>query len=107
MKEQAKTPVFQEDNGTWSHLTKLVNPLICTIEYGCRTGFSSWEEAEESYQRSLVSYQDQLSKLKKDRDMPFTFSEYLDYWLNDVCAQGSNGSRTLVQKQWIIKLMGR
>ncbi len=36
--------------------------------------------------------------------MPFTFSEYLDYWLNDVCAQGSNGSRTLVQKQWIINL---
>ena len=24
MKEQAKTPVFQEDNGTWAHLTKLV-----------------------------------------------------------------------------------
>ena len=66
MKEQAKTPVFQEDNGTWSHLTKLVNPLICTIEYGCRTGFSSREEAEESYQRSLASYQDQLSKLKKE-----------------------------------------
>lgn len=105
MKEQAKTPVFQEDNGTWAHLTKLVNPLICTIEYGRRTGFSSREEAEESYQRSLVSYHDQLSKLKKERDMPFTFSEYLDYWLNDVCAQGSNGSRTLVQKQWIINLI--
>ena len=105
MKEQAKTPVFQEDNGTWAHLTKLVNPLICTIEYGRRTGFSSREEAEESYQRSLVSYHDQLSKLKKERDMPFTFSEYLDYWLNDVCAQGSNGSRTLVQKQWTINLI--
>lgn len=105
MKEQAKTPVFQEDNGTWSHLTKLVNPFICTIEYGRRTGFSSQEEAEESYQRSLASYQDQLSKLKKDRDMPFTFSEYLDYWLNDVCAHGSNGSRTLVQKQWTINLI--
>ena len=37
----SKTPVFQEDNGTWSHLTKLVNPLIYTIEYGRRTGFSS------------------------------------------------------------------
>ena len=30
MKEQIKTPVFQEDNGTWSHLTKLVNLLIYT-----------------------------------------------------------------------------
>ena len=76
MKEQAKTPVFQEDNGTWSHLTKLENPFICTIEYGRRTGFSSQEEAEESYQRSWT-YQDQLSKLKKRADMPFTFSEYL------------------------------
>ena len=84
---------------------KLVNPLIYTIEYGRRTGFSSREEAEESYQRSLTSYQDQLSKLKKERDMPFTFSEYLDYWLNDVCAHGSNGSRTLVQKQWTINLI--
>ena len=105
MQKQTKTSVFQNSDGTWGHLTKTVNPLIYTIEYGCRTGFSSREEAEESYQRSLVSYQDQLSKLKKDRDMPFTFSEYLDYWLNDVCAQGSNGSRTLVQKQWIIKLI--
>ena len=105
MQKQTKTPVFQNSDGTWGHLTKTVNPLIYTIEYGRRTGFSSREEAEESYQRSLASYQDQLSKLKKERDMPFTFSEYLDYWLNDVCAQGSNGSRTLVQKQWTINLI--
>ena len=89
MQKQTKTPVFQNSDGTWGHLTKTVNPLIYTIEYGRHTGFSSREEAEESYQRSLASYQDQLSKLKKERDMPFTFSEYLDYWLNDVCAQGS------------------
>ena len=38
MKEQAKTPVFQEDNGTWAHLTKLVNPLICTIDLEQREG---------------------------------------------------------------------
>ena len=105
MQKQTKTSVFQNSDGTWGHLTKTVNPLIYTIEYGRRTGFSSREEAEESYQRSLTSYQDQLSKLKKERDMPFTFSEYLDYWLNDVCAQGSNGSRTLVQKQWTINLI--
>lgn len=105
MQKQTKTSVFQNSDGTWGHLTKTVNPLIYTIEYGRRTGFSSREEAEESYQRSLTSYQDQLSKLKKERDMPFTFSEYLDYWLNDVCAHGSNGSRTLVQKQWTINLI--
>ena len=65
MQKQTKTPVFQNSDGTWGHLTKTVNPLIYTIEYGRHTGFSSREEAEESYQRSLTSYQDQLSKLKK------------------------------------------
>ena len=64
MKEQAKTPVFQEDNGTWAHLTKLVNPLICTMD----------------------SYQDLLSMLKKTRNVPFTFSEYLDYWIKEIQA---------------------
>lgn len=60
MQKQTKTPVFQNSDGTWGHLTKTVNPLIYTIEYGRHTGFSSREEAEESYKRSLASYQDQL-----------------------------------------------
>ena len=41
MQKQTKTPVFQNSDGTWGHLTKTVNPLIYTIEYGRRTGFSS------------------------------------------------------------------
>lgn len=47
MQEQTRTPVFQNSDGTWGHLTKTVNPLICTIEYGSSTGFSSKEEAEK------------------------------------------------------------
>ena len=49
MQKQTKTPVFQNSDGTWGHLTKTVNPLICTIEYGSSTGFSSKEEAEKSF----------------------------------------------------------
>ena len=56
MQKQTKTPVFQNSDGTWGHLTKTVNPLICTIEYGSSTGFSSKEEAEKSYQKSMDSY---------------------------------------------------
>lgn len=41
MQKQTKTPVFQNSDGTWGHLTKTVNPLIYTIEYGRHTGFSS------------------------------------------------------------------
>ena len=40
MKEQAKTPVFQEDNGTWAHLTKLVlsAPLNTAVVPGFHPG---------------------------------------------------------------------
>ena len=44
MQEQTRTPVFQNSDGTWGHLTKTINPLICTIEYGSSTRFSSKEE---------------------------------------------------------------
>ena len=56
MQKQTKTPVFQNSDGTWGHLTKTVNPLICTIEYGSSTGFSSKEEAEKSYQKSRLRH---------------------------------------------------
>ena len=86
MQEQTRTPVFQNSDGTWGHLTKTINPLICTIEYGSSTRFSSKEEAEKSYQKSMDSHQDLLSMLKKTRNVPFTFSEYLDYWIKEIQA---------------------
>ena len=105
MQKQTKTPVFQNSDGTWGHLTKTVNPLICTIEYGSSTGFSSKEEAEKSYQKSMDSYQDLLSMLKKTRNVPFTFSEYLDYWIKEIQAPASNGSSTLARDQWVADLI--
>ena len=62
------------------HVTQTVNPLICTIEYKCHSSFPSKEEAEESYQKSQDAYSSQIQQLKKSRKIPFTFSEYLDYW---------------------------
>ena len=105
MQEQTRTTVFQNSDGTWGHLTKTVNPLICTIEYGSSTGFSSKEEAEKSYQKSMDSYQDLLSVLKKTRNVPFTFSEYLDYWIKEIQAPASNGSSTLARDQWVADLI--
>ena len=105
MQEQTRTPVFQNSDGTWGHLTKTVNPLICTIEYGSSTGFSSKEEAEKSYQKSMDYYQDLLSMLKKTRNVPFTFSEYLDYWIKEIQAPASNGSSTLARDQWVADLI--
>ena len=49
--QEKRTPVFQNEDGSWGHVTQTVNPLICTIEYSYNTGFPSKKEAEESYQK--------------------------------------------------------
>lgn len=89
-------------DGSWSHLTKTVNPLTCTIEYGSSTGFSSEEEARESYHNSIMFYQNQLYELKKNRNVSFTFSEYLDYWFRDIYTPSSSSSSTLIKYQWVL-----
>ncbi len=43
--QEKRTPVFQTEDGSWGHSTKMVNALTCTIEYGRRNGFASKEEA--------------------------------------------------------------
>ena len=39
--QEKRTPVFQNEDGSWGHVTQTVNPLICTIEYSYNTGFPS------------------------------------------------------------------
>lgn len=31
--DEKRAPVFQNKDGSWNHITKIINPLICTIEY--------------------------------------------------------------------------
>ena len=65
--QEKRTPVFQNEDGSWGHVTQTVNPLICTIEYSYNTGFPSKKEAEESYQKSQDAYSNQIQQLKKSR----------------------------------------
>ena len=37
--QEKRTPVFQAEDGSRGHITQTVNPLICTIEYKCHSGF--------------------------------------------------------------------
>lgn len=99
--QKKRTPVFQTEDGSWGHSTKMVNALTCTIEYGRCNGFASKEEAEEGYRQSTDSYQRQISKLKKERNMPFTFSEYLDHWIQEIYPLLSHSSAQL-RNQWCL-----
>lgn len=100
--DKKRAPVFQNKDGSWSHITKIINPLICTIEYGYSAKFLSKEEAEESYQKSQKAYYSQIKKLKESRNIPFTFSEYLDYWFQEVYSPFSTSSSTLFKYQWVL-----
>ena len=100
--QEKRTPVFQAEDGSWGHVTQTVNPLICTIEYKCHSSFPSKEEAEESYQKSQDAYSSQIQQLKKSRKIPFTFSEYLDYWFREVYAPYSTSKSTLFKYRWVL-----
>ena len=45
--QEKRTPIFQNEDGSWGHVTQTVNPLICTIEYSYNTGFPSKKEADK------------------------------------------------------------
>ena len=100
--QEKRTPIFQKEDGSWGHVTHTVNPLICTIEYKCHPGFPSKEEAEESYQKSQDAYSSQIQQLKKSRKIPFTFSEYLDYWFREVYTPYSTSKSTLFKYRWVL-----
>ena len=100
--QEKRTPVFQNEDGSWGHVTQTVNPLICTIEYSYNTGFPSKKEAEESYQKSQDAYSSQIQQLKKSRKIPFTFSEYLDYWFREVYSPYSTSKSTLFKYRWVL-----
>ena len=100
--QEKRTPVFQNEDGSWGHVTQTVNPLICTIEYSYNTGFPSKKEAEESYQKSQDAYSNQIQQLKKSRKIPFTFSEYLDYWFREVYSPYSTSKSTLFKYRWVL-----
>ena len=100
--QEKRTPGFQSEDGSWGHITQTINPLICTIEYKCHSGFPSKKEAEESYQKSQDAYSSQIQQLKKSRKIPFTFSEYLDYWFREVYSPYSTSKSTLFKYRWVL-----
>lgn len=100
--QEKRTPIFQNEDGSWGHVTQTVNPLICIIEYSYNTGFPSKKEAEESYQKSLEAYSSQIQQLKKSRKISFTFPEYLDYWFREVYTPYSTSKSTLFKYRWVL-----
>lgn len=83
-KTQKKSVAFFERN-SWYHRTKVMDENG-TVKYGKKGGFSSQEEAEESYHKYEKEFNTQLRKqqlsCKENREI--MFKDYLIYWFEEV-----------------------
>ena len=99
MQDQTRTPVFQNSDGTWGHLTKTINPLICTIEYGSSTRFSSKEEAEKADLYHVIGKEidDEYIKTLKNLVLNLdTIKRVLEYWNSDIKPEIESGKRVII-----------
>lgn len=77
---------------TWHHQAKIVDYHTFTINYVIKSGFASEEAALKSFDKYKKQYEKDIARVKKMTDIKYTFTEYLDYWYQNLFAPYSNGS---------------
>ena len=93
---ETKSVAFFERN-SWYHRTKKVNP-DGTIKYGKKGGFSTQEEAEESFKIYENDFQNQMRayQYEKKHNTEFMFKDYLIYWFEKIfCERIRNTTKQL------------
>lgn len=71
-------------NGEWQYVSKIINFNNYTIGFKKNGGFKSKEDAEEAQERDMREYERNLAKIKKLTDIRFTFTEYVNYWMEEI-----------------------
>lgn len=71
------------ERSSWYHRYKIVND-DGTIKYAKKGGFSTQEEAEESYKKYLEEYQNKIRNYQITVDKNVNFSDYLKYWFENI-----------------------
>ena len=97
--------VFEnKENGTWSCKVKTINKKTFQLSYETYDDFESKEEAETFCRILQKKFGNELKKIKNTTTMRFTFSEYLEYYLNDVVSQ--YGRKTYYDKcKWTVDIV--
>ena len=71
-------------NKTWSYVKRSVNLNNFTISYSLEGGFETEEAAECAKKLDDIQYERDLKKIKKIANIPYTFKEFIEYWLKNV-----------------------
>lgn len=75
---------IQFDNRNWSYVKRSVNLNNFTIYYTLEGGFATEEAAEKAKVLDDAQYELDLMRIKMIANIPYTFKEFLGYWLKDV-----------------------
>ena len=86
---KTNTDVFCE-NEEWQYVRKKVNLNNYKIEYENVKGFKTKEDAEKCFKKDILVYREQLDTIKNMTDIRFTFTEYADYWMQNIFLKITN-----------------
>lgn len=81
MKKEKSVAFFERSS--WYHRYKIVQD-DGTVKYAKKGGFSTKEEAEESYKKYLEEYESKITNFRITIDKNINFSDYLKYWFENI-----------------------
>ena len=74
----------QLNNKTWSYVKRSVNLNNFTVSYSLEGGFTTEEAAESAKKADDAQYERDLKQIKKIANIPYTFKEFVEHWLENV-----------------------
>lgn len=103
--ENKDTIYYDENTNSWAYVTKVINTKTLQISYEKRTGYLSAIDAATGMQKDMELYQKELTVLKKSSGIEFTFSEYLNYWFNEILSRYAAGNYHMVTGWAVYKVL--
>lgn len=78
-----KNELYQIDH-SWGYTVREVNPETFIISYKTKDGFLTKQEAEEQQAKDKKQYQTIIKKIKATTNIKYTFTEFLEYWFDNI-----------------------
>lgn len=69
---------------TWGYTARVVNSSNFTINYELRKGFRTEKEARDNQKNEQKEYEKSIKKIKNLTNIKYTFTEYIDYWFDNI-----------------------
>lgn len=102
MEDYTKKENVYYENGSWYFNAKKVDLGHFEVIYSLEGGFADKESAEAAYKQNRQKYEKDIEFVKKQTNIKFTFSEFLDYWFTNYCDDYSFSASYKFKNAWVI-----